>query len=94
VLLKPNGFHVDHLHPKGWISSACHIGLPGAVDTQPQGWLKFGEPGIPTTPRLPPEHWLKPVPGRLILFPSSMWHGTAPFSGPESRLSAALDIVP
>jgi len=94
VLLRPHGFHVDHLHPMGWISSACHIETPSAVESEPQGWLKFGEPGIPTTPRLTAEHRIKPRPGHLILFPSFMWHGTVPFSGTESRLSAAMDIVP
>jgi hypothetical protein len=94
VLLRPHGFHVDHLHPKGWISSACHIELPDAVETGHQGWLKFGEPGIPTSPRLGPEHYVKPRPGHLVLFPSYMWHGTVPFAGTESRLSAAMDIVP
>ncbi len=94
VLLRPNGFHVDHLHPMGWISSACHIEAPSAVETEPQGWLKFGEPGIPTTPRLAAEHRIKPRPGHLVLFPSYMWHGTVPFSGTETRLSAAMDVVP
>ncbi len=94
VLLRPNGFHVDHLHPMGWISSACHIEAPRAVEREPEGWLKFGEPGIPTQPRLAAEHWIKPRPGYLVLFPSYMWHGTVAFSGTESRLSAAMDIVP
>jgi tetratricopeptide (TPR) repeat protein len=94
VQLRPRGFHVDHLHPKGWISSACHIELPGAVESEPQGWLKFGEPGVPTTPRLPAEHFLKPQAGHLVLFPSYMWHGTIPFSGPDGRLSAAMDVIP
>jgi hypothetical protein len=94
VLLRPGGFHVDHIHPRGWIASACHIALPGAVEAEPQGWLKFGEPGVATTPRLPAEHRVKPRPGWLVLFPAYMWHGTAPFGGPESRLSAAMDIAP
>jgi hypothetical protein len=64
------------------------------VETEPQGWLKFGEPGIPTNPRLTAEHFTKPRPGYLVLFPSYMWHGTVPFSGTESRLSAAMDVVP
>ncbi len=94
VLLRPGGFHVNHLHPMGWISSACHIEAPRAVESEPQGWLTFGEPGIPTTPRLAAQHRIKPRPGYLILFPSYMWHGTVPFSGAEGRLSAAMDIVP
>jgi tetratricopeptide (TPR) repeat protein len=94
IKLQPVGFHVDHIHTKGWLSSACHIELPGAVEREPEGWLKFGQPGIPTSPALPPEHFVKPVPGQLVLFPSYMWHGTVPFSGDEERLSIAFDVVP
>jgi tetratricopeptide (TPR) repeat protein len=94
VLLRPRGFHVDHLHPKGWISSACYIELPASVAHEPEGWLKFGQPGIPTRPALAPEHYVRPRPGHLVLFPSYMWHGTVPFSGEEARMSAALDVIP
>jgi len=94
VLLAPNGFHADHVHPRGWISSACHIELPAAVDQGHEGWLKFGEPGVATAPRLGPEHFVKPEPGRLVLFPSYLWHGTAPFGGDAPRLSVAFDLVP
>jgi tetratricopeptide (TPR) repeat protein len=94
VKLQPVGFHINHIHTKGWISSACHIELPAAVEHEPEGWLKFGEPGIPTAPALPPEHYVKPIPGQLVLFPSYMWHGTVPFSGDQERLSIAFDVVP
>ena len=94
VQLQPNGFHADHVHPMGWLSSACHISLPSAVDQGHEGWLKFGEPGIATRPPLPPEHFVKPAPGRLVLFPSYMWHGTVPFSGAELRLTIAFDLTP
>ena len=95
VRLRPNGYHVDHVHPMGWLSSACHIEIPAAVNSGGQeGWLKFGEPGVPTMPRMPAEHFVKPEPGRLVLFPSYMWHGTVPFSGDQERLSVAFDVVP
>jgi len=93
ILLRPRGFHVDHLHPKGWIASACYVDLPPAVAREPEGWLKFGEPGIPTRPALTAEHYVRPQLGHLVLFPAYMWHGTVPFAGEESRLSAALDII-
>jgi hypothetical protein len=64
------------------------------VDREPEGWLKFGEPGVRTEPPLPPEHFVKPEPGLLALFPSYMWHGTVPFSGPDPRLTIAFDVVP
>ncbi|MDH3373761.1 MAG: putative 2OG-Fe(II) oxygenase [Gammaproteobacteria bacterium] len=95
VWLKPNGFHHDHVHPTAWLSSACYIELPDEIDAGGQeGWIKFGEPGTVTSPKLAPEHAVKPEPGMLVLFPSYMWHGTIPFGGDKSRLSIALDIVP
>jgi len=94
VALRPGGSHVNHIHPMGWISSAFHIVTPPAVDEGQQGWLKFGEPELPTTPKLEAEHFIKPVPGTLVLFPSYMWHGTVPFGGQASRLTAAFDALP
>jgi tetratricopeptide (TPR) repeat protein len=96
VKLRPGGGrHVDHLHPEGWLSSACYIDLPKAVAGEGrQGWIKFGEPGTQTQPKLGPEHFVKPEPGRLVLFPSYMWHGTVPFEGEDSRLTIAFDLVP
>lgn len=91
VRLNPGGHHVDHVHPDGWLSSAFYIRLPEGEGRE--GWLKFGEPGTPTTPPLAPEHWVKPEPGLLVLFPSYMWHGTAPFSSGGTRLTCAFDLV-
>ncbi len=94
VRLRPEGYHSNHLHPQGWLSSACYIALPSAVERGREGWLKFGEPGVPTRPVLTPEYFIKPEPGLLALFPSYMWHGTVPFGGDEPRLTIAFDIVP
>ena len=89
------GRHVDHIHPEGWLSSACYIDLPKAVQGEgTQGWIKFGEPGVATIPKLGPEHHVKPELGLLVLFPSYMWHGTVPFEGDDSRLTVAFDVVP
>jgi hypothetical protein len=59
-----------------------------------EGWIKFGEPGIPTKPEAPAEHYVQPSPGLLVLFPSYMWHGTVPFSGDRNRLTVAFDVLP
>jgi tetratricopeptide (TPR) repeat protein len=57
VFLRPNGFHVDHIHPMGWISSAFYIDLPPEEADDPHaGWIKFGQPGVKTRPELGPEH--------------------------------------
>ena len=95
VRLPPSGYHHDHVHPAGWLSSACYVELPERVESGSQeGWIKFGEPGPVTQPELPYEHAVKPEPGMLVLFPSYMWHGTIPFGGDEPRLTVAFDIVP
>ena len=95
VRLRPDGFHHDHVHPKGWLSSACYLDLPGTMDSAAKaGWIKFGEPGVVTEPELSWEHAVEPRVGEIVLFPSYMWHGTIPFGGDQDRMTCALDIVP
>ena len=96
VRLRPAGFHADHIHPEGWLSSACYIDLPRTVagSAGREGWIKFGEPGAATYPKLGPEHFVEPAPGLLVLFPSYMWHGTVPFTGDQHRLTVAFDVLP
>jgi Flp pilus assembly protein TadD len=92
VRLNSGGFHINHIHPEGWLSSAFYVRVPDNMQGQ-EGWLKFGEPGPPTSPPLAPDHLVKPEPGLLVLFPSYMWHGTVPFTSGDKRLSCAFDIV-
>jgi hypothetical protein len=94
VRLAPRGFHVDHIHPEGWLSSACDIDVPDAVrDTETKaGWLRFGQPATPA-PGLTAEHFVRPEPGLLALFPSYMWHGTVPFEGDQPRMTLAFDLI-
>ena len=37
---------------------------------------------------------IQPVPGRLVLFPSYMWHGTIPFEDDAVRTTIAFDVIP
>lgn len=96
VRLKPGGFHKDHFHPEGWLSSAFYVETPdSALDSaEKQGWIRFGQPPFATQPPQPAEHYVRPKPGRLVLFPSYMWHGTVPFTTDERRLTIAFDAVP
>jgi uncharacterized protein (TIGR02466 family) len=96
VRLRPGGFHRDHFHPDGWLSSAFYVETPNsALESEDrQGWIRFGQPPFVTRPALPPDHYVKPKPGRLVLFPSYMWHGTVPFTTDESRMTIAFDAVP
>tara|TARA_R110002167_G_scaffold17434_5_gene66619 strand:+ start:154 stop:1662 length:1509 start_codon:yes stop_codon:yes gene_type:complete len=96
VRLKPGGWHVDHIHPQGWLSSAFYIETPtAALDTPDrEGWIRFGRPRHRTTPPLDAGRHVRPEPGTLVLFPSYMWHGTVPFTSDESRMTIAFDVVP
>jgi tetratricopeptide (TPR) repeat protein len=90
------GFHTNHVHPKGWISSAYYVALPDAVenDQAKEGWIKFGEPNLPFGVADAVRRSVRPRAGTLVLFPSYMWHGTVPFHSRQSRTTIAFDAVP
>lgn len=94
VRLGSGGFHEQHIHPQGWLSSACYIDIPEAVDRGHEGWIDFGVPPFYLANPLEPLKLEKPTPGKLVLFPSCMWHGTLPFEDPRPRLTIAFDVVP
>ncbi len=94
VQLQPGGYHIDHVHPRGWLSSAYYVTLPDVSDNDSRaGWIRFGEPGTRIA-GCQAEHFVRPEPGMLVLFPSYMWHGTVPFGTGGTRLTAAFDVVP
>ena len=96
VRLHRDGYHTSHVHPRGWISSACYIQLPDSMTAghTAEGTLSFGAPGMLTTPSLPAELSVRPEVGLLVLFPSYFWHGTLPFHSEQPRLTVAFDVVP
>ncbi len=96
VRLRPGGFHLDHMHQEGWLSSAFYVETPDrALEGEDRaGWLRLGKPPYKTEPELPAERFVRPKPGRLALFPSYMWHGTVPFETDERRLTIAFDLLP
>jgi hypothetical protein len=96
VRLHSAGYHTSHVHPRGWISSACYIQLPDSMRAErtAEGILSFGAPGLVTTPALNAEWSVRPEVGLLVLFPSYFWHGTLPFHSEQPRLTVAFDVVP
>lgn len=93
VRLKSQGFHANHVHPVGWISSALYIVLPPDLGDGEAGFLTLGDPNAPTLKvDMPPFRTIEPKLGRLVLFPSYMWHGTRPF-GQGERLTVAFDVA-
>ena len=95
VQLTRGGFHVNHFHNQGWISSAYYVQVPeesGDAELK-SGWLKLGEPRFPT----PGAHVgcvVQPSPGQLVLFPAYMWHGTSPILGSQPRIAVSFEALP
>ena len=99
--LRSGGFHTNHVHSHGWISSCYYVALPPAItddDAAAQaqaGWIQFGSPDIPVPGcELSTRRAERPRVGLLVLFPSFMWHGTVPFSDTLPRLTVAFDVMP
>jgi tetratricopeptide (TPR) repeat protein len=97
--LRSTGFHTPHVHPHGWISSCYYVALPATVananPSNPSGWINFGQPDIAVLGKdLTPRLAVQPRVGRLVLFPSFMWHSTVPFVDTEPRLTVAFDVLP
>jgi tetratricopeptide (TPR) repeat protein len=95
VQLTRGGFHVNHFHNQGWLSSAYYVQVPEeAGDTElKSGWLRLGEPRFPT-PGAGVGCVVQPHAGQLVLFPSYMWHGTSPILGAQPRTAVSFDAVP
>lgn len=91
VRLEGSGFHDSHHHPQGRISSAFYVSVPEGL-TGDQGRLVLGASPANLGQTLAPRMLVAPKPGRLVLFPSTMWHGTMPFEQGE-RMTVAFDIA-
>ena len=95
VRLASQGFHVNHIHPAGWMSSAYYVSLPGEVQAGAgQGQLAFGVPDAALGLDLAPRRVVQPQEGLLVLFPSYLWHGTTPFESASPRITVAFDSLP
>lgn len=94
VRLRDSGYHAFHVHPAGWLSSAFYAALPEKAeeDGETAGWLALGQPPIELGLSLPPIRLIEPKISHLTLFPSTMWHGTVPFSHGE-RITVAFDVA-
>lgn len=97
VILGAQGYQMPHIHPSGWLSGVYYVDIPEVVAESAedqQGWIEFGRPpgdwachADPITDRL------QPVAGKMVLFPSYVYHRTIPFESDERRICYAFDIM-
>ncbi len=86
-------YHTSHIHPQGIVSSALYLELPPETEGEDEraGWLEIGRPPADLRLDLPPFEVIRPEAGHLALFPSTLFHGTRPFSR-SRRMTVAFDV--
>lgn len=95
TVLGPGGRQAPHHHPLARVSGVLYLDLPPAMAGPggTQGCLEFGlPPDRLAWRRRPPTRLVAPRPGRLVLFPSQLFHRTLPFSASGQRISIAFDV--
>ena len=93
-LLK-HGYQQPHIHPAGWLSGCFYLKMPKLLKKD-EGAINFSLHGYdyPIVNSDIPSYQYSPVEGDLILFPSSLFHKTIPFSSNDERHVIAFDIIP
>ena len=97
VSIKSGGNLDAHNHKEGWLSGSFYLSLPERSGEQADdGKIAFSYRG----PRYPDDNktFKKKVVDikkrDIVMFPSSLFHETIPFEGPEERVSFAFDVKP
>lgn len=91
--------HKAHIHPQGIISSALYLVVPEQAgdEGQREGWLEIGRPPSDLGLDCKPLRTIRPRPGHLALFPSTLYHGTTPWRGTGAenaeRITVAFDVT-
>jgi len=96
TVMRSQGHQSAHIHPTSWLSGVYYVTVPDLVkrgDNSHKGWIEFGRP---------PEHYpitvdpdvtfIEPVEGKLILFPSYLYHRTVSYEDDAMRISIAFDF--
>nr|WP_255586861.1 putative 2OG-Fe(II) oxygenase [Hephaestia mangrovi] len=92
VRLTGDGYHSAHHHPQGWLSGVLYIEVPEMLSgLAGHLWLGGGPENLGL--EIAPLRTVEPKPGRLVLLPSCMWHGTNPSIMGE-RVTIAFDMIP
>lgn len=96
VRLLRGGYQNAHIHPPGWLSGVVYLAVPDESQESQAGHLEFqlGGPSYPSGRGTMPRQVVRPIPGRLVLFPSSLHHRTIPFAQGDERTSIAFDLRP
>ena len=95
INLNTGGSLKRHIHKEGWLSGSLYLNVPDKKNPN-EGDIVFSLNGetYPTDGKYYVENIVGLKTGDMVLFPSSIFHSTIPFSGDESRITLAFDIIP
>jgi len=91
--LKKEGYNIPHIHPSGWVSGVFYLKIPKNIINDEAG-IQFHLHGDDFKSQKDKQKIKKITPeiGDLIMFPSSLFHSTIPFSSNEERVCIAFDL--
>lgn len=96
TVMRSQGHQSAHIHPTSWLSGVYYITVPDLVrrgDNAHKGWIEFGRPPEHYPTAIEPDvTFLEPIEGKLILFPSYLYHRTVPYEDDALRISIAFDF--
>ncbi|HOX67510.1 MAG TPA: tetratricopeptide repeat protein [Burkholderiaceae bacterium] len=96
VKMQTGGHLTSHIHETGWLSGAVYLAMPPRDAGSDAGSIEFSTDGdgYPRRHVDFPRRVCPPAVGDIVLFPSSLFHRTVPFSATEERICIAFDIAP
>ena len=95
VRLIKNGHQKTHIHATGWLSGVVYLKAVNKQNSD-EGAIELGLHGfdLPILENNYPKKVHRPEEGDVILFPSSLFHRTIPFSENTNRCVIAFDLMP
>lgn len=92
IILKKQGYNNIHIHPDGWLSGVIYLKVVPSLG-QNEGAIKFDVGGRFSNGNYSSKIH-NPQKGDIVLFPSSLYHGTVPFSSDSERIIISFDLLP
>ena len=92
-ILEKEGHNIPHIHPSGWVSGVFYLQMPNKIKNDEAG-IQFHLEGddFILSQKDCPKKSISPCVGDIVLFPSSLFHSTVPFSSYEKRVCIAFDL--
>ena len=93
VIYKKQGYQNPHNHITGWLSGVIYLKVVPSLENN-EGSIEFSLNSTIYTDKSSPKVLYVPKIGDLILFPSSLYHKTIPFTTDDERIIISFNLMP